>query len=116
MPHNNETVEHDQAEAYRLSEMLSIIPEFKGDQISLGAFLNSSNCAYNMASSDQQYLLTIHIENRPKDRAAKLSILESPIQILKSKNYQLFSLDILEIPHHLSKIYNDSSNCLTNLP
>lgn len=47
----NETIAgEEQAEIYRLSEILSIVPEFEGNQIYLGTFLT----ACYMASDDQR--------------------------------------------------------------
>lgn len=67
-PVNNEAV----VEPYKLSEIFFIIPEFEGDQISLGTFINSCDVANTMATGDQKILLVIHIKNKLKGRAAQL--------------------------------------------
>lgn len=59
-------------EPYKLSEIFSIIPEYDGNQIFLQTFLNSCNCAYSMAVGDQKLLLTLHIKNKLRGRAAEL--------------------------------------------
>ena len=53
--------EETEIEPYKLSEIFSLIPEFDGDQISLNTFLNSCDCANNMAVGDQKELLVIFI-------------------------------------------------------
>lgn len=82
--------EPEQVENYRLSEIFSIVPEFEGDQISLGTFLNACDCAYNMASNDQRYLLVIHIKNKMRGKAAQLINSRNPASYLEIK--QLLSL------------------------
>ncbi|KAJ8978278.1 hypothetical protein NQ317_009618 [Molorchus minor] len=59
-------------EPYKLSEVFSIIPEFDGNQIALNTFLNSCSTAFDMAIGNQKILLTIHIKNKLKGRAAEL--------------------------------------------
>lgn len=68
----------DDQEMYKLSEIFSIVPEFEGDPIFLGTFLNACDCAYRMSQDDQQYLLTIHIKNKLKGRAAQLISSRNP--------------------------------------
>ena len=67
-----------EVEAYRLSEIFSLIPEYEGDQIFLGTFLNACDCAYNMSTNDQQILLAIHIKNKLRGRAAQLISSRNP--------------------------------------
>ena len=59
-------------EPYKLSEIFSLIPEFDGDQIFLNTFLNACNHAYRMCIEDQRLLLTLHIKNKLRGRAAQL--------------------------------------------
>ncbi|KAL1493810.1 hypothetical protein ABEB36_009498 [Hypothenemus hampei] len=59
-------------EPYKLSEIFSIVPEFDGDQIFLGNFLNACDCAYDLANTQQKKFLTIHIKNKLKGGAAQL--------------------------------------------
>ncbi|CAG9766747.1 unnamed protein product [Ceutorhynchus assimilis] len=49
-------------EPYRLSEISSLIPEFDGDQISLGTFLNACDCANDMTVGNQKVFLVIKTE------------------------------------------------------
>lgn len=79
-----------EVEPYKLSEIFSLIPEFEGDQISLGTFLNSCDCAYKMATTEQRLLLVIHIKNKLKGRAAQLINSRNPSTYLEIK--QLLNL------------------------
>lgn len=65
-------------ESYKLSEIFSIVPEFEGDQIFLGTFLNACECAYNMSTASQRDLLVIHIKNKLRGRAAQLVSSRNP--------------------------------------
>lgn len=62
----------DQIEAYKLSEIFSIIPEFDGNSINLQTFINSCGYAHSMAINEQKLLLTIHIKNKLRGKAAEL--------------------------------------------
>lgn len=64
--------EQQDVELYRLSEIFSIVPEFEGDQIFLNTFLNACDHAHGMAVGDQETLLTLHIKNKLRGRAAQL--------------------------------------------
>lgn len=79
-----------EVEPYKLSEIFSIIPEFEGDQIFLGTFLNACDHAYNMATTDQKILLVIHIKNKLRGRAAQLVSSRNPGSYLEIK--QLLNL------------------------
>ncbi|KAJ8912178.1 hypothetical protein NQ315_006145 [Exocentrus adspersus] len=70
----DENADHDEGivEPYKLSEVFSIVPEFEGDQIVLGTFLNACEHAFSMAVGEQRKLLIIHIKNKLKGRAAQL--------------------------------------------
>jgi len=81
----------DIVEPYRLAEIFSIIPEFDGDAIFLGTFLQ----AYNMVVGEQRDLLVIHIKNKLKGRAA---------QLVSSRNL----LSYLEIKQLLNLHFGDS--------
>ncbi|KAJ8944031.1 hypothetical protein NQ318_021747 [Aromia moschata] len=59
-------------EPYKLIEIFSIIPDYDGNQINLVTFLNSCKTAYDMAVGNQKVLLTVHIKNKLKGRAAEL--------------------------------------------
>lgn len=59
-------------EPYKLNEIFSIIPEYDGNQINLNTFLNSCRTAYDMSIGNQTVLLTVHIKNKLKGRAAEL--------------------------------------------
>ncbi|KAJ8972922.1 hypothetical protein NQ317_010580 [Molorchus minor] len=59
-------------EPYKLSEIFSIIPEYDGNQINLNTFLNSCRIGHEMAVDNQKVLLTVHIKNKLKGRAAEL--------------------------------------------
>ena len=59
-------------EPYKLSEIFSIIPEFDGNPINLQTFLNSCIYAQGMAINEQKLLLTIHIKNKLRGKAAEL--------------------------------------------
>lgn len=76
MPETRQQQQQQQQQAeiepYRLSEIFSIIPEFEGDQISLGTFINACDVADTMSTEDQKILLVIHIKNKLKGRAAQL--------------------------------------------
>jgi hypothetical protein len=65
---NNDAV----VEAYKLSEIFSLIPEYDGDQISLNTFINACNKAHDMCTDDQQILLVIKIKNQLRGKAAQL--------------------------------------------
>ncbi|KAJ8979431.1 hypothetical protein NQ317_003210 [Molorchus minor] len=67
-----------EVEPYKLREIFSIVPEFEGDQIFLNTFLNACDCAYQMASTDQKFLLTLHVKNRLRGRAAQLISSRNP--------------------------------------
>lgn len=69
---NNTANAQADIEPYKLSEIFSLIPEFDGDQISLGTFLNACDCANDMTVGNQKVLLVIHIKNRLRGRAAQL--------------------------------------------
>lgn len=79
-----------EVEPYKLSEIFSIIPEFEGDQIFLGNFINACECAHNMASTNQKTLLVIHIKNKLRGRAAQLISSRNPQSYLEIK--QLLNL------------------------
>lgn len=79
-----------EVECYKLSEIFSIIPEFEGDQIFLGTFINACDCAYNMSSQNQKALLVIHIKNKLRGRAAQLISSRNPNSYLEIK--QLLNL------------------------
>ncbi|KAJ8911541.1 hypothetical protein NQ315_012794 [Exocentrus adspersus] len=70
----DENADHDEGivEPYKLSEVFSIVPEFEGDQIVLGTFLNACEHAFSMAVGEHRKLLIIHIKNKLKGRAAQL--------------------------------------------
>lgn len=59
-------------EPYKLNEIFSIVPEYDGNQINLNTFLNSCKTAYDMSVGNQTVLLTVHIKNKLKGRAAEL--------------------------------------------
>lgn len=77
-------------EAYKLSEIFSIVPEYEGDQIFLGNFLNACDCAYDMATEQQRVFLIIHIKNKLRGRAAQLINSRNPASYSEIK--QLLSL------------------------
>ena len=79
-----------EVEPYKLSEIFSIVPEFEGDQIFLGTFLNACDHAYNMSTTDQKVLLVIHIKNKLRGRAAQLVSSRNPGSYLEIK--QLLNL------------------------
>lgn len=72
-------------EPYKLSEIFSIVPEFDGDQISLGTFLNACDCANDMAIDNQKLLLVIHIKNKLRGRAAQLINSRNPSSYVEIK-------------------------------
>lgn len=59
-------------EPYKLSEIFSIIPEFDGEQIFLHTFLSACDCANSMATGNQKMLLSIHIKNKLRAKAAQI--------------------------------------------
>lgn len=61
-----------EVEPYKLSEIFSLIPEFDGDQIFLNTFLNACSHAFRMCIEDQKILLTLHIKNKLRGKAAQL--------------------------------------------
>lgn len=67
-----DTATMEQVEPYKLSEIFSIIPEFDGNPITLQTFLNSCVYAQSMAINDQKLLLTLHIKNKLRGKAAEL--------------------------------------------
>lgn len=98
MPETRQQQQQQQQQAelepYRLSEIFSIIPEFEGEQISLGTFINACDVADTMATGDQKVLLVIHIKNK-KGRAA---------QLINSRNPSTYE----EIKHLLNLHFGDS--------
>nr|XP_023011636.1 uncharacterized protein LOC111501933 [Leptinotarsa decemlineata] len=88
-------------EPYKLSEIFSIVPEFEGDQIFLTTFTNACDCAYQMSTRDQRNLLTIHIKNKLRGRAA---------QLISSRNPETYQ----EIRHLLNLNFGDTRD-LTSL-
>lgn len=87
---NNNQAEDLEVESYKLSEIFALIPEFEGDQIFLGTFLNACDCAYDMCNQTQRHLLAIHIKNRLRGRAAQLVSSRNPQSYLEIK--QLLNL------------------------
>lgn len=59
-------------EPYKLSEIFSIIPEYDGNQIFLQTYLNSVRCAYGMSVGNQKVLLTLHVKNKLRGKAAEI--------------------------------------------
>ncbi|KAJ8973092.1 hypothetical protein NQ317_006483 [Molorchus minor] len=90
MSRNGDREGDEEVDSYKLSEIFSIVPEYEGDQIFLGTFLNARDCAYNMANSDQRHLLMIHIKNKLKGRAAQLISSRNPLSYVEIK--QLLNL------------------------
>ncbi|KAJ8982457.1 hypothetical protein NQ317_000415 [Molorchus minor] len=90
MSRNGDREGDEEVDSYKLSEIFSIVPEYEGDQIFLGTFLNACDCAYNMANSDQRHLLMIHIKNKLKGRAAQLISSRNPLSYVEIK--QLLNL------------------------
>lgn len=74
-----------QSVPYKLSEIFSIVPEYEGDQIFLGTFLNACDCAYQMASQTQKQLSLIHIKNKLRGIAAQLISSRNPLSYLEVK-------------------------------
>uniref|UniRef100_V5FZK3 Retrotransposon gag domain-containing protein n=1 Tax=Anoplophora glabripennis TaxID=217634 RepID=V5FZK3_ANOGL len=59
-------------EPYKLNEIFSIVREYDGNQINLNTFLSSCKTAYDMAIGNQKLLLTVHVKNKLKGRAAEI--------------------------------------------
>lgn len=59
-------------EPYKLSEIFSVVPEYDGNQILLNTFIQACSTAFNMAIGNQKVLVTLHIKNKLKGRAAEL--------------------------------------------
>lgn len=57
---------------YRLSKLCCIISEYDGYSISLTAFINSCDEAFEIASKRPAHLLTTHLKNELKGRASHL--------------------------------------------
>lgn len=93
MPDTTATVV--EVEPYKLSEIFSIIPEFDGDQIFLGNFIDACDCAFNMATTQQKVFLLIHIKNKMRGRAA---------QLISSRNPGTYA----ELKHLLNLHFGDS--------
>lgn len=104
----NQTGTTLEVEPYKLSEIFSIIPEFEGDQIFLGNFLNACDCAYDMATTQQKTLLVIHLKNKLKGRAGQLISSRNPNSYLEIK--QLLNLhfgdsrDLSALIHDLQRL------------
>lgn len=77
-------------EPYKLSEVFSIVPEFDGDQICLGTFINACEQADDMAVGNQKILLVTHVKNKLKGRAAQLINSRNPSTLNEIK--QLLNL------------------------
>ncbi|XP_074035258.1 uncharacterized protein [Leptinotarsa decemlineata] len=68
----------DPIEPYKLAEIFSIVPEYDGDSISLGNFINACDHAERMAVNQQKTSLTIHIRNKLRGKAAQLITSRNP--------------------------------------
>lgn len=97
-----------EVEPYKLSEIFSIVPEYEGDQIFLGNFINACDCAYNMANTQQRVFLVIHIKNKLRGRAAQLISSRNPTTYNEIK--QLLNLhfgdsrDLSSLIHDLQRL------------
>ncbi|KAJ8948296.1 hypothetical protein NQ318_020783 [Aromia moschata] len=69
MEHETEDIP---VEPYKLAEIFSIVPEFDGNQIFLQTFINAVRCAFDMAVDNQRILLTLHVKNKLRGKAAEL--------------------------------------------
>lgn len=72
-PPQQETEVGPEPGSYRLSDIFSTVCEFEGAQISLETFLSTCDCAHNMVTVDQRYLLIIHFKNKLNGRAEQLN-------------------------------------------
>lgn len=81
-----ESKRDEDAEVYKLSEIFSIIPEFDGDQIFLNTFLYACDCANSMANIEQKVLLSIHIKNKLRGKAAQLINSRNPLSYNEIKS------------------------------
>lgn len=57
---------------YKLNELCQIIPEYDGDSVLLNTFISSCDAAFQVATEEQKYLLTVHLKNKLRGRASQL--------------------------------------------
>lgn len=72
MTENQAQAQATTIEPYKLSEIFSIVPEYDGNPIFLQTFLHACSQAYRMAVADQKILLSLHIKNKLRGKAAEV--------------------------------------------
>ena len=105
-------------EPYRLSEIFSIVPEFDGNPVFLQTFITACVHAQGMAVEDQRILLTLHIKNRLRGKAAELVNSRNPATWPEIKNLLEAhfgdSRDLTALIQDLQRIYQlQNENALT---
>lgn len=105
-PATNESIT---IEPYKLSEIFSIVPEFDGNPIFLQTFINACVHAQGMAVDDQRTLLTLHIKNKLRGKAAEIVNSRNPntwpeIKSLLDAHFG-DSRDLTSLIHDLQRIY-----------
>ncbi|KAJ8967814.1 hypothetical protein NQ317_004049 [Molorchus minor] len=105
-------------EPYKLSEIFSVIPEYDGNQIFLQTFLNAVRCANSMAIGNQRILLTLHVKNKLRGKAAELINSRNPstweeIKILLETHFG-DSRDLTSLIQDLQRISQQSNESALN--
>ncbi|KAJ8977809.1 hypothetical protein NQ317_000066 [Molorchus minor] len=105
-------------EPYKLSEIFSVIPEYDGNKIFLQTFLNAVRCANSMAIGNQRILLTLHVKDKLRGKAAELINSRNPstweeIKILLETHFG-DSRDLTSLIQDLQRISQQSNESALN--